>query len=56
MLKAVPLELAESKEFVEKYHRHHGAVHRDKFRVGCSEGGGACRSSECWTACRKSIM
>ena len=39
MLKAVPLELAESKEFVEKYHRHHGAVHRDKFRVGCSEGG-----------------
>lgn len=37
-LKAVPLELKESNEFVAKYHRHHDPVHRDKFRVGCSEG------------------
>jgi hypothetical protein len=39
-LKAVPLELKESNEFVAKYHRHHDPVHRDKFRVGCSDGGG----------------
>lgn len=38
-LKAVPLELKESNEFVAKYHRHHDPVHRDKFRVGCAEGG-----------------
>lgn len=38
MLRAVPLELAESKAFVEKYHRHHGSVHRDKWRVGCADG------------------
>lgn len=34
-LKARPLELAEANDFVEKLHRHHKAVHRDKFRIGC---------------------
>lgn len=38
-LEAVPLELRESNEFIEKNHRHHPPVRRDKFRVGCSEGG-----------------
>ena len=38
-LKAVPLELRESNDFVAEHHRHHDPVHRDKFRVGCTEGG-----------------
>lgn len=38
-LKAVPLELKESNAFVAEHHRHHDPVHRDKFRVGCTEGG-----------------
>jgi hypothetical protein len=38
-LKAVPLNLKESNEFVAKYHRHHDPVYRDKFRVGCTKGG-----------------
>lgn len=33
---AVPLELSEANEFVDKLHRHHKSVHRDKFRVGCA--------------------
>ena len=38
-MKAVPLELKDANAYVEKYHRHHKAVCRDKFRVGCEEGG-----------------
>ena len=38
-MKAVPLELKDANAYVEKYHRHHKAVSRDKFRVGCEEGG-----------------
>jgi len=38
-MKAVPLELKESNEFVAKYHRHHPPVHRDKFRIGCEKDG-----------------
>ena len=38
-LYAVPLALKESNEFVAKHHRHHDPVYRDKFRVGCIEGG-----------------
>ena len=38
-MKAVPLELKQANEFVEKIHRHHAPVHRDKFRVGCEVDG-----------------
>ena len=34
-MRALPLELKEANTFVEKYHRHHAPVHRDKFRFGC---------------------
>lgn len=42
MLKAIPLELREANEFVERLHRHHDPVHRDKFRIGCEEDGQLC--------------
>ena len=38
-MRAVPLELKDANAYVEKYHRHHKAVSRDKFRVGCEEDG-----------------
>jgi hypothetical protein len=38
-LKAVPLELAQANAFVERLHRHHPPVHRDKFRIGCEFDG-----------------
>ena len=34
-LRAVPLELKEANAFVEKLHRHHAPVYRDKLRIGC---------------------
>lgn len=34
MLIAKPIELKEANAFVEKMHRHHAPVHRDKFRIG----------------------
>lgn len=39
MLKAVPIEFAEANAYVNAYHRHHVAVKRDKFRVGCEYDG-----------------
>ena len=38
-MKAVPLELRQANEFVERLHRHHTPVHRDKFRIGCEVDG-----------------
>lgn len=38
-INAVPLELKEANAFVEKLHRHHKPVHRDKFRIGCELNG-----------------
>lgn len=38
-MKAIPLELREANAFVERLHRHHAPVHRDKFRFGCTDGG-----------------
>ena len=32
---AKPLELQEANAFVERLHRHHAPVHRDKIRFGC---------------------
>lgn len=39
MITAVPIELRQANEFVERYHRHHKPVHRDKFRVAASIDG-----------------
>ena len=38
-MKAVPIELKEANAFVDKLHRHHAPVVRDKFRVGCEVEG-----------------
>ena len=38
-MKAIPLTLTEANQFIEKYHRHHHRVPRDKFRVGCEVDG-----------------
>ena len=38
-IKAIPLELKQANEFVDSLHRHHKAVHRDKFRVGAEVNG-----------------
>ena len=40
MLKAIPIELKEANAFVEKLHRHHAPVHRDKFRLGVTDNNG----------------
>ena len=34
-MQAVPIELKEANNFVNLLHRHHNAVYRDKFRIGC---------------------
>lgn len=34
-MKAIPIELKQANDFVDKLHRHHIAVHRDKYRIGC---------------------
>lgn len=39
MLRAIPLSLKEANAFVGEEHRHHPPVHRDKFRVGCTDDG-----------------
>ncbi len=38
-MRAVPLELKEANAFVDRLHRHHNPVVRDKFRVGCEVDG-----------------
>lgn len=38
-LRSVPLELKEANAFVDKMHRHHDPVHRDKYRLGCEIDG-----------------
>ena len=38
-MRAVPVELKEANAFVDKYHRHHKPVARDKFRIACEEDG-----------------
>lgn len=39
-MKAIPIELKEANAFVEKLHRHHAPVHRDKLRIGCEADDG----------------
>lgn len=36
-LKAMPIELKEANAFIERLHRHHAPVVRDKWRLGCEE-------------------
>lgn len=42
-MKAVPIELKDANEFVNKLHRHHNAVYRDKFRIGVQDDYGVLR-------------
>lgn len=39
MIKAIPLELKEAQDYINTYHRHHKAPHRDKFRIGAEING-----------------
>lgn len=39
MITAVPIELKQAQAYIDKYNRHHKAAHRDKFRIGASDGG-----------------
>lgn len=39
MIIAVPLSLKEANEFVDRLHRHHDPVYRDKYRVGAMQDG-----------------
>ena len=38
-MNAVPLNLNECAAYIDKLHRHHAPLKRDKFRVGCESGG-----------------
>lgn len=47
-MKAIPIELKQANAFVSQYHRHHEAVHRDKFRIGClDDNGNLCGVIQC---------
>lgn len=39
MIRAVPIELRDANAYVERYHRHHQPVVRDKYRVGAAVDG-----------------
>lgn len=36
---AMPIELKDAQAYINQYHRHHQAAHRDKFRVAASNNG-----------------
>ncbi len=36
---AIPIELKDAQAYINKYHRHHQAAHRDKFRIAASNDG-----------------
>lgn len=36
---AIPMELKDAQAYINRYHRHHQAAHRDKFRIAASEDG-----------------
>lgn len=38
-LEAIPIELKQANEFVERLHRHHNPVYRDKFRLAAIKNG-----------------
>ena len=35
---AIPMELKDAQAYINQYHRHHQAAHRDKFRIAASDG------------------
>lgn len=39
-MEAKPMELKEVQAYINQYHRHHMAAHRDKFRIAAMENGG----------------
>lgn len=38
-MEAMPMELKEAQAYINKYHRHHQAAHRDKFRIAAVDKG-----------------
>ena len=38
-IEARPMELKEAQNYINKYHRHHKAAHRDKFRIAATIDG-----------------
>jgi len=38
-MKAIPLERKQVAEYVDKLHRHHDSVMRDRYRIGCEHEG-----------------
>ena len=36
---AVPIELRDAQAYINQYHRHHQAAHRDKFRIAAMDDG-----------------
>ena len=36
---AIPIELKDAQAYINQYHRHHQAAHRDKFRIAASNDG-----------------
>lgn len=38
-MNTIPLDLKQANDFVDSLHRHHKAVHRDKYRIGCENDG-----------------
>ena len=36
---AVPMELKDAQNYINTYHRHHQAAHRDKFRIAAMDAG-----------------
>lgn len=36
---AIPIELKDAQAYINQYHRHHQASHRDKFRIAASSDG-----------------
>ena len=36
---AVPIELKDAQNYINKFHRHHQAAHRDKFRIAAMDDG-----------------
>lgn len=37
---AVPMSLKEANAYIERLHRHHAPVHRDKYRLACADDDG----------------
>lgn len=38
-MRTVPIELKDAQTYINQYHRHHQAAHRDKFRIAAEKNG-----------------